>query len=93
MRSHLLSAFLLVRETYQTSNIIQNHIEELIALQIKGFQFKEICYSIEVSSFVCEIPARTFLNVITGHTDILGVSDTTRKTFTAWCIVALHSPN
>jgi hypothetical protein len=44
-------------------------LEELIALQIEGLQFKEIFfYSIEVSSFVCETPARAFLKVITGHT-------------------------
>jgi hypothetical protein len=48
-------------------------LEELIALQIEGLQFKEIfCYSIEVSSFVCETPARAFLKVITGHTGYFG---------------------
>jgi hypothetical protein len=42
-------------------------LEELIALQTEGLQFEDICYSIEVSSFVCDAPARRFLEVITGH--------------------------
>jgi hypothetical protein len=42
-------------------------LEELIALQTEGLQFEDFCYSIEVSSFVCDAPARRFLKVITGH--------------------------
>ncbi len=65
-------------------------LEELIALQIEGLQFKEIfCYSIEVSSFVCETPARAFLKVITGRLQVV----TRLHAFTAWCIFALNFQN
>ncbi|KZS07316.1 Uncharacterized protein APZ42_029003 [Daphnia magna] len=44
-------------------------LEELVALQSKVLKFKGLTYSIEISSFVCDAPARAILKVITAHTE------------------------
>ncbi|KZR97269.1 Uncharacterized protein APZ42_007949, partial [Daphnia magna] len=54
-------------------------LEELMALQSEGLECMGITYSIEMSSFVCDAPARAFLKVITAHTGYFGCERCNQK--------------
>ncbi|EFX74070.1 hypothetical protein DAPPUDRAFT_324697 [Daphnia pulex] len=42
-------------------------LTELIQLQSEGSEFEGKVYAVEITSFVCDAPARQFLKAITGH--------------------------
>ncbi|XP_045023694.1 uncharacterized protein LOC123468102 [Daphnia magna] len=54
-------------------------LEELMALQSEDLECMGITYSIEMSSFVCDAPARAFLKVITAHTGYFGCERCNQK--------------
>lgn len=71
-RPFVVSLFIGKGKPPNLQDYLKPFLEELIDLQSEGLQFEEICYSIEVSSFVCDAPARAYLKVITGHTGYFG---------------------
>ncbi len=49
----VVSLFIAKGKPPNLEDYLKSFLEDLIALQIEWLQFEEICYSIELSSFVC----------------------------------------
>jgi hypothetical protein len=48
-------------------DFLRPFLTELIQLQNEGLEFEDKFYSVEITSFVCDAPARQFLKAVTGH--------------------------
>ncbi len=61
-RPFVVSLFIGKGKPPNLEDYLKPFLEELIALQSEGLQLEDICYSIEVSSFVCNAPARACIS-------------------------------
>lgn len=51
---------------------LEPFIKELKTLQICGFQYHDICYSVTIQNVICDAPARAFIKCIKGHGGFFG---------------------
>lgn len=58
---------------------LEPFVKELKTLQICGFQYYDICYSVKIQNVICDAPARAFIKCIKGHGGFFGCEQCVQK--------------